>query len=96
MKMKAIQDSNAETVLCHITRLNARRTTYIGIGAIAGLVCGLIIECLFILSMNQKWIGLGLVGTVLGALAGSLAGRIRRKDPATITAELQPASSNQE
>ncbi len=89
--MTSAQDTNAEIVLRHITSLNARRTTYMGIGTIAGLVSGLAIGCVlvFVFNCNQRWIGLGLIGMVFGSFGGALAGRIRRNDLEAITGKLQ-------
>jgi hypothetical protein len=94
-----VQNGNSKTVLHHLERLEARRTTYMGLGTIVGLICGLVLGCVFVfmLDLNQRWIALGPIGMVFGSFAGSLAGRIRQNDLAEITAELKfpPDLSNE-
>lgn len=94
--MTATQDANAEIVIRHIKSLHARRTTFMGIGTIGGLLAGLFVGCILVFSLNmsEKWIGVGAIGMVLGALAGALAGSIRQADLEAITESLKHTSGD--
>ena len=72
----------ADVVLGHLQKVADRGTRFVRIGMVIGLVAGLISGCLlvFALGMNDRWIGLGMFGLILGGFLGRFGGVIRHRD----------------